>query len=478
LANITGYSQTSGDFTIAGTGNILYSTSGTITQSGTGQVSLAGNLNATNGLDVTGITTLGDGGTTDYVSFSATGDLTFIGAANLIQKSDGALTLNTIAQNLTVSTTTSGDLALTSADALNLTGDAASTWSIGTGNALTLTSQNFRVDSAGNITVAAGQGLDTIASGILNIGNTTATTVNVGNTAATTLAIGAGGALTRAINIGTGTGIDTIKIGTGGTLADDIDIGDALADISITGDDWSITDAGAATFTSLDAGSGAISGGAGSFTTLTSSGNTTLATGASTTNTFGAGDSSINTIGSTASPGALTLHGATNLDNTFTVSGSNLTTLGGDLTVSGTTITASSAALDVDSLTVGGGYGSTGVTISNIGNIQADGTLTVGALTTPYTQTKTVAKAGGDHATIQAAIDALTCSAASPCLVRVMPGVYAEQVTINNKSYIDVVSSGGPGVTRIVPASGSQAVLVSGTSGHVRVEGFGVEMSN
>ncbi len=78
----------------------------------------------------------------------------------------------------------------------------------------------------------------------------------------------------------------------------------------------------------------------GAFTTLTSSGNTTLATGASTTNTFGAGASSINTIGSISTPGTLTLHGATILDNTFTVSGSHLTSLGGNLTVTGTAWTA------------------------------------------------------------------------------------------------------------------------------------------
>src|SRR3989344_1211277 len=68
-----------------------------------------------------------------------------------------------------------------------------------------------------------------------------------------------------------------------------------------------------------------ITGGAGSFTTLTSSGASTIGTGSSLTNTFGSGASSVNTIGSTTTPGALTLHGATTLDNTFTVSGTNLT---------------------------------------------------------------------------------------------------------------------------------------------------------
>jgi len=93
---------------------------------------------------------------------------------------------------------------------------------------------NFNTDANGNITVLAGQGLDTIAAGVLDVGDTTATTIGIGGTAATTLNIGAAGALARAINIGTGTGIDTIKIGGGLTAADNIDIGDASADVSIT----------------------------------------------------------------------------------------------------------------------------------------------------------------------------------------------------------------------------------------------------
>ena len=107
------------------------------------------------------------------------------------------------------------------------------------------------------------------------------------------------------------------------------------------------TGSGTINASSLIGGTWAIPGTIGSstpntaaFTTLTSSGATTLGTGASLTNTFGSGASSINTIGSVTTPGALTLHGATTLDNTFTVSGSNLTSLGGDLTVTGTAWTA------------------------------------------------------------------------------------------------------------------------------------------
>ncbi|MBU4539600.1 MAG: hypothetical protein KJ689_13560, partial [Bacteroidetes bacterium] len=194
---------------------------------------------------------------------TGTGGLTITGAANInaagtaitnIGNSTGILTLasggvsswTNTANNLTIQTATSGILALTSAGALNLTGAVASAWSIGTGNALTLTSQNFRVDSAGNITVVAGQGLDAIAAGILNFGNTTATTVNVGNTAAVTLAIGAGGALTRTINIGTGTGADTISIGTGGG-SDIIAIGGGAGTLAVNTGDWDISTTGVMT---------------------------------------------------------------------------------------------------------------------------------------------------------------------------------------------------------------------------------------
>ena len=105
---------------------------------------------------------------------------------------------------------------------------------------------NFNTDANGNITVLAGQGIDTIAAGTLDVGDTTATTIGIGGTAATTLNMGAAGALARAINIGTGTGIDTIIIGGGGTAVDNIDIGDSTADVAIT------ANAGVIDFTNFD----------------------------------------------------------------------------------------------------------------------------------------------------------------------------------------------------------------------------------
>jgi hypothetical protein len=103
---------------------------------------------------------------------------------------------------------------------------------VGTTAAIDFT--NFDVATSGNITVAAGVGLDTNAAGTLALGGTSATTVSIGTTAATTLNLAAGGALTRVINIGTGTGADTINIGTGGTTADTITIGNNASSTSIS----------------------------------------------------------------------------------------------------------------------------------------------------------------------------------------------------------------------------------------------------
>jgi hypothetical protein len=198
--------------------------------------------NGTNyALEVIGMAKFGSD--TNYAKFSSEGDLSFTGTADTVEKSDAPLTIRTTGQNLNIQTVTSGTLAISSAGALNLTANAASTLDVGTGNALTITSQNFRVDSAGNVTVAAGQGLDTISAGTLNLGNATATTINIGNGAATTISIGAGGTLARTFNIGTGSGADTINIGTG-TGADVIRIGGGGGTLAIDTTNWDIDTSG------------------------------------------------------------------------------------------------------------------------------------------------------------------------------------------------------------------------------------------
>jgi|GEM_PF-2513957 len=131
---------------------------------------------------------------------------------------------------------------------------------------------------------------------------------------------------------------------------------------------------------------GAVTGGAGSFTTLTSSSTTNLATtGASNVNIATTGTGST-VIGNAT--GTLTLHGATSLDNTFTVSGNNLTSLGGNLTVTGTawTVTPTISGL----ITATSGLTSNG-TLTVAANQNLTMTSGTGTFTQTYTGTTTAA---------------------------------------------------------------------------------------
>lgn len=89
------------------------------------------------------------------------------------------------------------------------------------------------------------------AAGALTLDSGTTGTVNLGtsNNAKT-------------LNLGTGTAGNTINIGTNNTTSDTINIGSLLDNVAITGDAWSITDAGALTVASCTgcAAAGAIDG--------------------------------------------------------------------------------------------------------------------------------------------------------------------------------------------------------------------------
>jgi hypothetical protein len=76
-----------------------------------------------------------------------------------------------------------------------------------------------------------------------------------------------------------------------------------------------------------------------------------------------------------------------------------------------------------------------------------------------YAQVVTVAKSGGDFTTIQAAINSVTDAEVDKrYLVRVMPGVYAEQVTM--KSWVDLRGV-GKHCTEIEYASSSGAIILA-----------------
>lgn len=107
---------------------------------------------------------------------------------------------------------------------------------------------------------------------------------------------------------------------------------------------------------------------------------------------------------------------------------------------------ADSATFGVD------GNGDLTITPSG-GDVSIAGNLDVTSLTTPYAQTITVAKSGGDYTTIQAAIDAITDAATGKrYAILIYPGVYTENVVM--EEYVSLIGVGGHVGTDITAASG------------------------
>ena len=147
----------------------------------------------------------------------------------------------------------------------------------------------------------------------------------------------------------------------GGGVTTALDVSDAgittglaLGASAISGTNFSVTSGGSITA----AGDAAINNGN---ITTTSTGTATVFNTNATTLNMG-GDATAYTLGATTATG--NIRGTTiNFPNA-------------------TTITAGSADLNILSTSIGGGYGSTGVTITNAGNISADGDLVVGGTST------------------------------------------------------------------------------------------------
>jgi hypothetical protein len=161
-------------------GNTANTNSSTLIQGGaTGGIGIQTAAAGTLSLQTTGNGAI----TTGTGLLTVGGNQTFSGTAAraITGPGTGGLTVTVPAGPLTVSTTTSGTLAVTSAGALNLTGAAASTWTLGA-NALTITSSNLNVSNLGAITAATST--NTINNLIINSGalsNITGYTQSSGN---------------------------------------------------------------------------------------------------------------------------------------------------------------------------------------------------------------------------------------------------------------------------------------------------------
>jgi hypothetical protein len=131
--------------------------------------------------------------TTVRIATAAAAQSVSIGSSNTtsslnLQAGSGNATLNATAGNLTLSTTTSGTLAVTSAGALNLTGAANSTINYGA-NTLAVTSSAFNVTATGALTLGSGTG----TGALINNGTTL-------NTEKTYTNFATGGAIDTAAN--------------------------------------------------------------------------------------------------------------------------------------------------------------------------------------------------------------------------------------------------------------------------------------
>ncbi|MHA2426594.1 MAG: MerR family DNA-binding transcriptional regulator [Candidatus Hermodarchaeia archaeon] len=178
-----GTSLTANLFTsnIAKTINLGTGTAADIINIGTGDTS-ADDINlgglATSTIDILGITDIGDGGTTNYARFSATGDLTFAGTADTITGPSTDLFTITNAGDTTLSVTGAGnDLLISASDEIDLTSTGLTDINAGanldidvTGTYDILASSTFSIDGTGASNVTATSGnltLSTLTSGTL-----------------------------------------------------------------------------------------------------------------------------------------------------------------------------------------------------------------------------------------------------------------------------------------------------------------------
>lgn len=439
---------------------------GGVTNSGTNTINIATNSTAAD------VITIGNSNASSAVAITGGDDWSITGA--------GVLTLSASAAATTaiVATDTEYTNALSVGDN-NI---------IGTTAAIDFT--NFDVATTGNITVAAGVGLDTNGAGALAIGNTNATSVSVCNSAtcdtltlgnnadADTITIGdsldtvsatsanwsitTAGLITTADDVAVNGGdftstsgtfnfldasgnsttleiggvttdlANTISVATNSTSADTITIGNSNASstVAITGgDDWSITGAGVLTLSASAAATTAV-----------------VATDTDYTNALSVGDNNI--IGTTA---AIDF---TNFDVATTgaiTSADDIAINGGDFTSTSSTFNFLDAASNSTTLEIGGVTTDLGNTIRVATNSTTSDTLTFGNTNAATTVAIT---AGDDWSITGTGVLTLSASAAATTAIDITDTDYTNAVSIgDNKilgttaaidfSNFDVSTSGG-----------------------------------
>lgn len=198
-------------------------------------------------------------GVATFITGTVIGSQTF--TTNNIADS-GALTIASgSAADLTFNSGTTGAINIgtdTSAETISLgTGVAAKTITIGNASddTFSINSSGLNVSSGGTLTGVAS--IDTIATsataltfaGTGTVSSTTSSALTLDSGTTGTVNLGTGNNA-KTIAIGTGTAGNTINIGTDNTTSDTINIGSALDNVAITGDQWSVTNAGVLTVVS------------------------------------------------------------------------------------------------------------------------------------------------------------------------------------------------------------------------------------